>query len=132
MPVPCLSILYFIDLPAVPYAPRVAFCALCGDIAGVGIFLRGALKLPQVVYVIRHVVVLLLSVIQLAMLARAVLSWFPMQRNKYTDLLDTVTEPFISPIRLLFYKMNWFQRLPIDVSFLVSYMLISAVIMMLS
>ena len=88
--------------------------------------------MPQVVYVIRHVVVLLLSVIQLAMLARAVLSWFPMQRNKYTDLLDTVTEPFISPIRLLFYKMNWFQRLPIDVSFLVSYMLISAVIMMLS
>lgn len=88
--------------------------------------------MPYVIYVIKTVVVLFLSVVQLAMLARAVLSWFPMQENRIIDLLYSVTEPFISPVRLLFYKMNWFQNLPIDLSFLVSYMLISAVLMMLS
>ena len=88
--------------------------------------------MPYVIYVIKTVVVLFLSVVQLAMLARAVLSWFPMQQNRIVDLLYSVTEPFISPVRLLFYKMNWFQNLPIDLSFLVSYMLISAVLMMLS
>lgn len=88
--------------------------------------------MPYVIYVIKNVVVLFLSVVQLAMLARAVLSWFPMQENRIIDLLYSVTEPFISPVRLLFYKMNWFQNLPIDMSFLVSYMLISAVLMMLT
>ena len=88
--------------------------------------------MPYVIYVIKTVVVLFLSVVQLAMLARAVLSWFPMQQNRIVDLLYSVTEPFISPVRLLFYKMNWFQNLPIDLSFLASYMLISAVLMMLS
>lgn len=88
--------------------------------------------MPYVIYVIKTVVVLLLSAVQLAMLARAVLSWFPMQENRITDILYSLTEPFIAPVRHLFYKMNWFQRLPLDMSFLVSYLLISAVLMMLS
>ena len=71
------------------------------------------------------VVVVLLSVVQLAMLARAILSWFPIDSNKFVDFLYGLTEPFIYPIRALFQRMNWFQNLPIDVSFMVSYLLIS-------
>ena len=65
--------------------------------------------------------------VQFAMLARAILSWFPMDSNKFTDFLYTVTEPFIYPVRMLFEKMNWFSGLPIDMSFLVSYILLSVI-----
>ena len=61
------------------------------------------------------------------MLARAILSWFPMDSNKLTDFLYTVTEPFIYPVRMLFEKMNWFTGLPIDMSFFVSYILLSVI-----
>ena len=71
------------------------------------------------------VVVVLLSVVQLAMLARAILSWFPIDSNQFIDFLYGLTEPFIYPIRALFVRMNWFQNLPIDMSFMVSYLLIS-------
>ena len=85
-----------------------------------------------VFHVVADVVVLLLSAIQLAMLVRAILSWFPMDSNKFVDFLYGITEPFIIPIRSLFQKMNWFQNLPIDISFLVTYLLISLVSMLLT
>ncbi len=81
--------------------------------------------------IIANVVVLLLTAVQLAMLVRAVLSWFPMEENRFVNFLFAVTEPFIYPIRRLFERMNWFQSLPIDISFMVTYLLLSIVIMIL-
>ena len=78
-----------------------------------------------VLQIVANVVVLLLSALQLAMLLRAILSWFPMDSNRFTDFLFGITEPFIYPVRLLFEKLNWFQNLPIDISFLVTYLLLS-------
>ena len=80
---------------------------------------------------IKSVVIVFLTAVQFAMLGRAILSWFPMNSNKLTDFLYAVTEPFIYPVRMLFEKMRWFQGLPIDISFLVSYLLISIVLMLL-
>ena len=74
---------------------------------------------------------MLVSSLLIAMTARAILSWFPMDSNKFTDFLYAVTEPFIYPVRMLFQKMNWFSGLPIDISFLVSYMIISVVLIIL-
>ena len=85
-----------------------------------------------VVDIIKHVVVLSLSLVELAMLARAILSWFPIDGNKFIEFLFAITEPFIYPIRALFVKLNWFQGLPIDVSFFVSFLLISTVVTLLS
>ena len=82
-------------------------------------------------YVIQKILVLLLMAVQLAMLARAVLSWFPVE-NRIVDFLYTVTEPFIYPVRILFERMNWFQNLPIDISFMVSYLLISLIVALIS
>jgi len=79
------------------------------------------------VVLIKNTVIVLLMAVQFAMLARAILSWFPMDSNKFTDFLYTVTEPFIYPVRMLFEKMNWFSGLPIDMSFLVSYILLSVI-----
>ncbi|MBQ9113247.1 MAG: YggT family protein [Clostridia bacterium] len=83
------------------------------------------------VEIIKNIVVILLTAVQFAMLARAILSWFPIDSNKFIDFLYAVTEPFIQPVRVLFEKLNWFQSLPIDISFLVSYMLLSVILMIL-
>lgn len=88
--------------------------------------------MSTVLTIVADVVVLLLSAIQLAMLVRAILSWFPMDSNKFVDFLYGITEPFIVPIRLLFQKMNWFQNLPIDIAFMVSYLLLSVLSMLLT
>ncbi len=81
--------------------------------------------------VIKNIVVVFLTVVQLAMLARAILSWFPLDGNRFTDFLFAITEPFIYPVRMLFDKLNWFTGLPIDISFLVTYLIISLLLMFL-
>ena len=87
--------------------------------------------MPFVVVLIKNVVIIFLTAVQFAMLARAILSWFPLDGSKITDFLYGVTEPFVYPVRLLFQKMNWFAGLPIDVSFLVSYFIITIVLIIL-
>lgn len=83
-------------------------------------------------HIVATVVVSLLSVIQLAMLIRAILSWFPMDDNRFTDFLYGLTEPIIYPVRALFVRMNWFQQLPLDMSFMVTFLLLSVIITLLS
>ena len=81
--------------------------------------------------VFRNVVVLLLSGIQLAMLIRAILSWFPIEPNKFINFIYAITEPFVAPVRALFDKMGWFSGLPIDMSFMASFLLISLLLLIL-
>lgn len=71
-----------------------------------------------VLQIVANVVVLLLSAIQIAMLLRAILSWFPIDSNKFIDFLYGVTEPFIYPFRVLFHRLNWFQDMPLDMAFM--------------
>ncbi len=82
-------------------------------------------------YVFKNVIVLLLMALQLAMLVRAILSWFPIE-NGFVDFIYSITEPFIYPVRVLFERMNWFQNLPIDISFMVSYLLLSLLLILLT
>lgn len=83
-----------------------------------------------VLNLIKNVVIIFLTAVQFAMLARAILSWFPVD-NKAVDFLYAVTEPFIYPVRALFQKMNWFTGLPIDIAFLVSYLILTVIIAIL-
>jgi YggT family protein len=70
----------------------------------------------------------LIVVLELCMLVRAVLSWFPIRENNPILLfVIAVTEPIVAPIRALFDKMGWFRSLPIDISFLVAYLLLTLV-----
>ncbi len=78
--------------------------------------------MEEALYVISTIVQIALSVIQLAMLLRAILSWFPLEPNGFTDFLYGITEPFIYPFRALFNRLNWFQNIPIDVSFTAAYL----------
>lgn len=67
----------------------------------------------------------LLSVMQVAMLIRAILSWFPQAADSaFGDLIATVTEPLVAPIRALADRFGWFRNSPIDFSFMIAYLLI--------
>lgn len=80
------------------------------------------------VALLRGTVQALLSVVQLCFLVRALLSWFPIREdNPFLTLTAMVTEPFIIPVRALFDRFGWFQNLPIDVPFFVSFLLVNAI-----
>ena len=85
-----------------------------------------------VLEVVRGTVCVLLSAVQLAMTVRAILSWFPIDSNKFTHFLEVFTEPVVYPIRKLFEKLNWFQDIPLDMSFMTAYMLLSIILLFLA
>ena len=80
-----------------------------------------------VYFVVSQAVGVFLFAVETAMLLRAILSWFPLEPNKFTNLLYVVTEPFIYPVRWFFQRMNWFQGSPLDVPFFVTFLLISVI-----
>lgn len=80
-----------------------------------------------ILIVLRNTVQVLILALQLAMFIRAIFSWFPMDENKFTDFLYAVTEPVILPVRLLFERLGWFQNLPIDISFFVTFLILSLI-----
>ena len=73
-------------------------------------------------------VVLLIDVLQFMMLIRAILSWFPPSGNGggvIRNFIYTVTEFFIAPVRTFLDRFDWARRSPIDISFLVTILLLS-------
>ena len=80
----------------------------------------------MIVKVLAYFVFYLLDAVMLAMFLRALLSWFPLREgNPFVGFLTMVTEPFIMPLRSLFYKLNWFQATPIDVAYMGSLLVIA-------
>ena len=73
-------------------------------------------------------VLLLIGFLQLAMLARAILSLVGIdEESGIGAFLATVTEPVILPARLLFSRISALDGLPIDFSFIVTYLLLSLI-----
>lgn len=63
---------------------------------------------------------------QLLMLARAILSWIPFQEDSPVQrFLFCATEPLIIPIRNLLSRSERLSALPIDLSFLFAYIILS-------
>lgn len=70
----------------------------------------------------------LLFALEICMLIRAILSWFPIKEDNPILLFVTmVTEPVIAPIRALFERFGWFRNIPIDMSFIVAYILLAMI-----
>lgn len=86
----------------------------------------------EIAYVIIRVAVILIWVLQGAMFIRAIMSWIPgLDENKFGDFLYALTEPVIMPVRALLDRIPLFQGLPIDMSFLFTYLLLSLLSMLL-
>lgn len=75
---------------------------------------------------LRYIIGSLLGLFQTLFLIRAILSWFPVPSG-ITDFLHLVTEPVIMPVRILFEKLGIEVAAPIDIPFLVTYILMSVV-----
>ncbi len=79
-------------------------------------------------YVITLCLTIFIYVVDIAMLGRAVLSWFTMgEQTRIGTFLYVVTEPFIMPVRGLCNRLGWFQGLPLDMPFLITSMLMMLV-----
>ena len=80
----------------------------------------------QIAYVLTTTVRLLLIALQLLMLGRAILSWLPLEEeNPVENFLFSLTEPVIAPVRALIDRFGWFEGLPIDMSFFITFILLS-------
>lgn len=75
--------------------------------------------------VIAELVRVIFVVLDLLMLARAILSWLPLdQDSALVNFLYNVTEPLIMPIRALCDRFGWFEDSPLDIPFLITALLI--------
>lgn len=84
-------------------------------------------------YVLISTVSLLIDVICLLMLIRAIFSWFPTENEgKIQRVIFLMTEPVIAPVRKILFRMGWFQGLPIDMSFMITYLLLTLLQLSLS
>ena len=80
----------------------------------------------QIAYVLTTTVRVLLIALQLLMLGRAILSWLPLEEeNPVENFLFSLTEPVIAPVRALIDRFGWFEGLPIDMSFFITFILLS-------
>lgn len=66
----------------------------------------------------------LLDIVSAAMLVRAIMSLFT-DGNKVYNFVYSITEPIIMPVRKLLNKFDFSSGIPIDIPFLITYMLIS-------
>ena len=77
------------------------------------------------VFLMKNTAVLLLSILYFALFLRMILSWLdPEMEKRFSVFLFMITEPMIKPVRALFYRMNWFQNTPFDVSFMVTSLIV--------
>lgn len=67
-----------------------------------------------------HTLSALITVVDIALLLRAVMSWFdPDEDNRFYSFLYLITEPLIIPVRRLFERFHWMENSPLDVPFFV-------------
>ncbi len=78
-----------------------------------------------VIYLIRITALAVISLLSLAMMGRAILSFIdPMQEMRLSSFLITVTEPVIWPVRALCERFHWFEGLPLDVPFSITFFIL--------
>ena len=68
----------------------------------------------------------LFLLVQIAMLVRAVTSWFPGGDESAIGLVAyTITEPVVLPVRRVLERFESVKNFPIDMSFFVAFLLVS-------
>ena len=75
--------------------------------------------MTYVYYMFRSIALSLISVLEILMLARAVMSWFPqVQGNRFHQAVTAFTEPF----RSLVNQIPALRGFPLDISFMLAYL----------
>ena len=90
------------------------------------------ISLYPLLYVVSATLRFLVAVIQFLMLARAIISWLPFEEDHpIVTFLIAVTEPVIMPVRAVVERLGLFEGLPIDMSFFITFILLSILEMFL-
>lgn len=67
----------------------------------------------------------ILSLLEMLLFVRAILSWFPINRSGILNqFLEYTTEPILTPIRSLLNRIPALRSFPIDFSYLAAFLLI--------
>ncbi len=78
--------------------------------------------MQAVLYIIARTAQLLLIFMELALLARMILSWFiTNEQNRFMLFLYAVTEPFILPFRVICHMFGMPDDLPIDIPYSIAF-----------
>ena len=86
----------------------------------------------QIVYVVSSTVRIIIAALQFLMMARAIVSWLPIDEdNPIVTFLYAVTEPVIMPVRSVLDRLGLFEGMPIDMSFFITFILLSVLEMFL-
>lgn len=73
-------------------------------------------------YIAVTTVRIFIDFLQLALLANAVISWLPLDDdNAFVVLLEGICAPVLYPARLLVEKSETLSSLPIDISYILTY-----------
>ena len=81
----------------------------------------------NILYTLVNLVKILVLILQVLMFGRAVMSWITMgedEENRLYKFLFYTTEPIVLPIRNLMNKIEFFNNIPIDMSFMAALILL--------
>ena len=86
--------------------------------------------METILYILVVLVRLILYAEMALMFVRMIVSWIiPDAEGGIIDLLYYLTEPVIAPVRALLYKIPAIAELPIDISFVVTWLILSIVVL---
>lgn len=76
-----------------------------------------------------QIIVALVRALQIMMFARAILSWIPqLSDSTVSKFLIMMTEPIIAPVRAILNNFESVRSMPIDISFLVTLLILSFIV----
>lgn len=89
--------------------------------------------MQTVIMIVKAILFIVLDVLELAMLARAILSWIPSVRGSRVEyVLEVITEPIILPFRRLLAKLRWGEGFPLDIAFLLAVVMLALIRVLIS
>jgi len=81
-----------------------------------------------VTQIVRQMALLLLELLQFLMIAMAIMSWIPqLRQSRLYGTISMMLEPLLMPIRKLLWRIPALRTFPLDLSFLLLWLLIAAV-----
>jgi len=81
-----------------------------------------------IVYLLQNITLLIVRVLDIAMLVRMLMSWFPVfSDNIFGEFVYFITEPLIMPFRKLLERFEWVQNCPLDIAYFVTFFILSLV-----
>jgi uncharacterized protein YggT (Ycf19 family) len=90
------------------------------------------LNLSFLFYLIAKLISIWLSAVLWSMLGRVILQFFlNPEESRIILFLTCISEPFIMPFRAILAKFNLFQNIPLDMPFILAYIVYSTVQVML-